>query len=145
MLPIFVGIPLLGFVNGARSMTPIAVVCWFAWLGRLHETGTWGFWSGSLISVAVFSVFALGEYVGDKLPKTPNRTDLFPLAGRIVFGGLVGALCATGLGRSFVVGAILGAVAAVLGTFATFQICPTCQWPLSKMPSPSQSACSCLS
>jgi uncharacterized membrane protein len=34
----------------------------------------------------------------------------------------VGALCATGLGRSFVVGAILGAVAAVLGTFATFQI-----------------------
>ena len=115
-------IPLLGFCTGLRSMTPIAVVCWFAFLGRLAVAHTWAFWAASLISVSIFTLFAFGEYIGDKLPNTPARTALFPLLGRITFGGLVGAIVATGLGAPLVAAIALGAVGAVLGTFLGFHL-----------------------
>ena len=79
MLSWMLAIPVLGMMVGLRTMTPIAIVCWFAWLGDLPVDGTWAAWSGKLISVILFSILALGEYVGDKLPRTPNRTTLnFP-------------------------------------------------------------------
>ena len=37
------------------------------------------------------ALLAAGELIADKLPFTPNRTDLLPLLGRGVFGGMVGA------------------------------------------------------
>ena len=40
-------------------------------------------------------LMALGELVGDKLPKTPNRTAPLPLAGRAALGGLCGAVIPT--------------------------------------------------
>ena len=75
-----IAIPLLGVATGARSMTPIAVVCWFAHLGLLPVDHTWAFWTANLASVIVFTALALGEYIGDKLPKTPNRIAPGPLA-----------------------------------------------------------------
>jgi uncharacterized membrane protein len=76
-------------------MTPIAVVCWFAWLALFPVHGTWASWSGNLFAVIVFSLMALGEYVADTLPKTPNRTAPGPAISRVVFAGLVGAITAT--------------------------------------------------
>jgi uncharacterized membrane protein len=89
--------PLLGFATGMRSMTPIFVLCWFAYLKFLPLDGTWGSWAASLASACIFTVLALGEWIVDKLPQTPNRTAPFPLGARLVFGGLVGALAAAGV------------------------------------------------
>ena len=74
MLAWIVAIPLLGGLTGLRTFTPMAVVCWFAYRGDLDVAGTWGFWCAKPVTVIVFTVLALGEVVGDKLPQTPNRT-----------------------------------------------------------------------
>ncbi len=115
-------LPLLGVATGARSMTPIAVVCWFAHLGLLPVTGTWAAWSANLASVIIFTVLALGEYVGDKLPRTPARTAAFPLIARLVFAGLVGAVVATALQGSVIEGVLLAAVGALLGAFGGYHL-----------------------
>lgn len=115
-------IPLLGVATGARAMTPIAVVCWFAYLKLLPVEHTWAFWTASLISVILFTLFAIGEYIGDKLPKTPSRIAAGPLAARIVFGGLVGAIVATGLQGSLIVGAVLGIIGALIGAFGGYHV-----------------------
>ena len=122
MLAWIVAIPLLGGMTGLRTMTPIAVVCWFAWRGDLDVAGTWGFWCAKPAAVIVFTLFALGELVGDKLPQTPNRTALGPLVARLCFGGLVGALAATGLHGSAFEGILLGSVSALVGAFLGFHI-----------------------
>ncbi len=117
-----VAIPLLGLATGMRSMTPIALVCWCAHLGYLPVQGTWAFWTAHTVSVVVFSLAALGEYVGDKLPRTPNRIAPGPLAARIVFGGLVGAIAATALKGAGWEGALLGIVGALIGSFGGYTI-----------------------
>jgi uncharacterized membrane protein len=115
-------IPLLGFTTGLRTMTPMAVLCWFACLGYLPVDGTWAFWTAHVASVAVFTLLALGEYVGDKLPQTPNRTATVPLLARLAFGGLIGAIAATAMTGPGVEGVLLGVVGAALGSFAGFML-----------------------
>lgn len=125
MLPMFawlLAIPVLGFLTGARSMTPIALVCFFAYRKHLWLHDTWAQWADHPVSVIVFGLLAVGELFGDKLPMTPNRTAIFPLVARIAFGGLVGALCATALQGSAPEGITFGAVSAFAGTFVTYHI-----------------------
>ena len=117
-----VAIPLLGFATGLRTMTPMMVLCWFAYLGHLPVHNGWAFWTTKLVTAVVFTVLAIGEYIGDKLPKTPSRTAPFPLAARVFFGGLVGAIAARGLHGSVPEGVILGALSAVVGAFVGFHI-----------------------
>lgn len=120
MLAWLVAIPVLGAMTGLRSMTPIALVCWFAFRGHMMVGGTWAQWAAKPVSVIIFAVLAVGELIGDKLPRTPNRTALFPLFARVCFGGLVGALAATGLHGSAIEGILLGTISAVAGTFVGF-------------------------
>jgi uncharacterized membrane protein len=120
MITWLIAIPLLGFVTGLRTMTPMAILCWFAYAGHLPVDDSWAAWSGKLVTAIVFTVLALGEYVADKLPKTPNRTSPFPLIARLVFAGLVGAIVAAGLNGSGVEGVILCVLGALIGTFASF-------------------------
>src|ERR1700748_1002912 len=115
MLSWLIAIPLLGLVTGLRTMTAMAVVCWFAYADQLSVTDSWAAWSGKLATAIIFTVLALGEYIGDKLPKTPNRTAPFPLAARLVFAGLVGAIVAAGLNGSWGKGGILFVVGAPIG------------------------------
>lgn len=125
MLPMFswlLAIPVLGFLTGARSMTPIALCCFFAWRKHLWLHDTWAAWADHPVSVIVFTVLAVGELIGDKLPMTPNRTSAFALIARIGFGGLVGALCATGLHGSAPEGIFFGSISALAGTFVTYHI-----------------------
>jgi uncharacterized membrane protein len=117
-----VAIPLLGLATGLRTMPPIAVLCWFAHLGYLPVHGTWALWTAHPVSVAVFSLCAIGEYIGDKLPKTPNRISPFPLAARLVFAGLVGAIVATVLKGAALEGIVLGLVGAIVGSFGGFTV-----------------------
>jgi len=98
------------------------VLCWFAYRGDLSLDDTWAFWAGKLVTAVIFTVLALGEYVVDKLPKTPNRTAPAPLLGRIMMGGLVGAIVAAGLDGSEVEGVILAVGGALVGAFGGFLI-----------------------
>lgn len=115
-----VAAPLLGFSTGLRSFTPIAVTAWFARMGKLPVTGTWASWIRHPAAVGLFTAAALGEYIGDKLPSTPSRTAPLPLLGRIVFGGLVGAILATAFRRPVLGGIGLGALGAVAGSYGGF-------------------------
>ena len=117
-----IAIPVLGLCTGLRCMTPIALICWYAWAGYLPVTSTWAFWIAKPITVGIFTLLALGEYIGDKLPNTPSRISAFPLIARLGFGGLVGALVATGLKGSAVEGIVLGVLGALLGAFAGYRI-----------------------
>ncbi|MCU1323226.1 MAG: hypothetical protein JWM43_2875 [Acidobacteriaceae bacterium] len=117
-----IAIPLLGFVTGLRTFTAMMVLCWFAYRGHLPLDDTWASWAGHLITAIIFTVLANGEYIGDKLPQTPNRTAPGPLIARLVFGGLVGAILATGLDGSVVEGILLGVGGAVLGAFGGYLV-----------------------
>jgi uncharacterized membrane protein len=117
-----IAIPLLGVVTGMRSMTAMAVLCWFAYRGDLSLDDTWAAWAAKLVTAIIFTVLALAELAADKLPKTPNRTAPGPLVVRVVMGGLVGAIVAAGLNGSEFEGVILGVGGALIGTFGGFLI-----------------------
>jgi uncharacterized membrane protein len=111
----------IGIVAGLRAMTAPAVVAWAAHLGWLNLTGSYFAFMGSKWAVAIFTLAALGEFVNDQLPKTPARTTTGPLTARIVMGALAGACVAVAGGASLIVGALLGGIGAVIGTFAGYK------------------------
>jgi uncharacterized membrane protein len=117
-----IAIPLLGLVTGMRSMTAMAVLCWFAYKGDLSLDDTWASWAAKLTTAIIFTMLALGELVADKLPKTPNRIAPGPLLVRVVMGGLIGAIVAAGLNGSGVEGVILGVGGALIGSFGGFLV-----------------------
>ena len=112
--------PLLGFSTGLRSFTGLAVTAWFARSGRLPVEGTWASWVAHPATVGVLTAAALGECVGDKLPNTPSRIAPVPLMGRLICGGLVGAIVATALRRPIAGGVALGAAGAAAGAFGGY-------------------------
>jgi uncharacterized membrane protein len=119
LLVVAVGI---GIVAGLRALTAPAAVSWAAHLGWLNLQGTVLAFMGSTIAVAIFTIAALVEYVTDQLPKTPARTVPQQLIARLVTGGLSGAcICVSG-GQSLLVGAILGAVGVLIGTYGGYQL-----------------------
>jgi uncharacterized membrane protein len=107
---------LLGVSTGMRTMTATAVLCWYAWLGLLPQHG-WTFWAGNLISAVVFTLMALGEYVGDTLPTTPSRTLLPLVLARLVFGALAGILAARSIFEPTAGGVVFGGAGALIGTY----------------------------
>ena len=111
----------IGIVAGLRAMTAPAVVAWAAHLGWLNLSGSYFAFMGSKWAVAVFTLAALGELVNDQLPKTPARTTAGPLTARVVMGALTGACLAVAGGASLMVGALLGAIGAVIGAFAGYK------------------------
>ena len=117
-----IAIPLLGVVTGMRTMTAMAVLCWFAYRGDLSLDDTWASWAAKLITAIIFTVLALAEFVADKLPKTPNRTAPALLRCRVVMGGLVGAIVAAGLNGSEFEGVISCVGGALIGAFGGYLI-----------------------
>ncbi|KAB8143090.1 hypothetical protein F8S13_12710 [Chloroflexia bacterium SDU3-3] len=97
-------------LTGARSAGPAALV-------RLLGGGR----GGQALSAALAAA-ALGELVGDKLPTTPDRTSPPALAGRVAIGGGLGALLWHREGGAAWCGAVAGAAAAALGTYATYHL-----------------------
>ena len=101
---------LIGFLAGLRSLTAPAATAWAAHLGWLRLDRPLSL-IGSIPSVAIFTLLAAVELVGDKLPKTPNRTSPAPLIARIVTGGLTGVCVAAAGAQGIFVGAVTGAFA----------------------------------
>ena len=114
--------PLLGVSAGLRSFTPLATAAWFARAGKLPVDGTWASWIKHPAAVGLLTAAAAGEYIGDKLPNTPNRTAPLGLAGRLALGGLVGAIVATALRRPIAGGVAMGVVGAAAGTYGGFYL-----------------------
>jgi uncharacterized membrane protein len=133
----YILICILGMCTGLRTMTPIAVLCWFAYRNALHLVG-WRSFTANVIAVGIFTLMALGEYIGDKLPSTPSRTSPVGLIGRGLFGGFVGFVLAQPLLLSPVLAVVIGIVGALLGTYAGWFVrtrvvmalkCP--DWPVA--------------
>jgi uncharacterized membrane protein len=121
MALLLLGAFLMGCVCGLRSMTAPAVVAWGAHLGWLHLQGGLLAFFAHKISLVIFSLFAIGELIADKLPFIPARTQAGPLAVRVIFGALCGAaLCISAATASPMVGGLLGGVGGVAGAFAGY-------------------------
>lgn len=133
----FLLVLLLGMCTGLRTMTPIAVLCWFAYRNALHLVG-WRSFTANIIAVIVFTLMALGEYAGDKLPNTPARTSPVGLLGRSAFGAFVALLLAQPLLLNPAAAIVVGIVGALAGTYAGWFVrvksvlalkCP--DWPVA--------------
>ncbi len=111
----------IGIVAGLRAMTAPAVVAWAAYLGWIHLAGSTFAFMGSMWAVALFTLAALGELVNDKLPKTGARTAAGPLAARVIMGALSGGCLAFAGGASLLLGMLIGAIGALIGTFAGYK------------------------
>ena len=111
----------IGVVTGLRCMTAPAVVAWAAHLGWIHLSGSPLAFMGSVWAVGIFTLGALGEFVGDQLPTTPARTAALGLTARIVIGLLTGACLAVAGGVSYWLGAVIGVIGAIAGSFGGYQ------------------------
>ena len=112
----------IGVIAGLRALTAPAVATWAAHLRWINLEGTHLSFMGSIPAVAIFTLAAVGELVNDKLPKTGARTDPPQLIARIVMGGFAAATLSMGGGASWLVGAVLGAIGAIVGTFAGYHV-----------------------
>jgi uncharacterized membrane protein len=106
---------LIGVVAGLRAVAAPAAVAWAAHLGWLKLTGTPLAFMGHVAAPWILGVLAIGELIGDKLPSTPSRKVPVQFGTRIVTGALCGAALAAP-GGQVVLGAIAGALGAVIGT-----------------------------
>ena len=112
----------IGIVAGLRSLTAPAVVAWGAHLGWLNLHDSPLAFMGSTTAVAILSLLAIGELIADKLPMTPKRTAPAPLIARIVTGGLCGASLYAAVGKSLLVGILLGGIGGVVGAFLGYSV-----------------------
>lgn len=112
----------IGVIAGLRAMTAPAVVCWAAHLHWISLQGTHLSFMGTMIALVIFTLAAVGEIVNDKLPKTGPRTAPPSVVIRMITGGLSAATLTVGAGGSPWVGALLGVIGALVGTFGGYQV-----------------------
>jgi uncharacterized membrane protein len=112
----------IGVVAGLRSLIAPAAVAWAAHSGWLNLHASPLAFMASTWAVIPFSALAIFELVADLLPQTPKRTAPGPLAARIVTGGLCGACLCASTNQSLPIGTALGAIGAVIGTFAGYEL-----------------------
>lgn len=112
----------IGIVAGLRSLLAPAVIAWAAHFDLLNLYASPLAFMGSRVAVAIFSIFAIGELIADKLPWIPKRTAPAPLLGRFLTGGLCGACLCAAVGQSLVVGALVGGIGGVAGAFLGYHV-----------------------
>ena len=105
---------LIGVAAGLRAVTPIAAIAWGAYLGWIDLSATPLAFIGNIIAAVIITLLAIVELVSDQLPNTPSRKVPVQFGTRILLGAFAGALLMI---DSWIIGAILGAVGAVLGTY----------------------------
>ncbi|MBA3351613.1 MAG: DUF4126 family protein [Blastocatellia bacterium] len=117
---VILAVVIIGLSAGLRTLTAPAIVAWCAYLGFINLDATPFSFISSTVAVAILSLLALGEYVADLLPSTPNRTAALGLIARVVTGSFSAACLLAATGNSFAFG-ILGGVAAICGAFAGYE------------------------
>jgi uncharacterized membrane protein len=111
---------LLGWVDGLRSLTPPALLCWAAHLGWLDFAGTRLAFIGNRSTLILFTLLAVIELIADKLPNTPARTAPLGLTARIFLGGASGLALATSGGISLSLSVLLASLGALAGAFVGY-------------------------
>jgi len=111
---------LIGLVAGARAMTPLAAVSEAAHRGALPRDSGAPSWLGHPLVAAGSKALAAGELMGDKMHSAPDRIVLAGLLARLATGAIAGAALAPR--RDAIPGAILGATAAVVASYITFDL-----------------------
>ncbi len=114
------GAAALGAVAGLRSMTAPALLSQAARTGSIDLESTPFQFLSTQRAADIATAAAVLELVADKLPFTPDRTGVPGLAARIASGAMVGAALSSARKKDWVPGAIVGAAAAVAGTFIGF-------------------------
>ncbi len=99
-------------------MTPLAAVSEAARRGALPTDAAAPKLLGNPVVATALKLLAAGEIWGDKQRMAPDRTVPLGIAARVVGGGLAGAAVAPR--RYLVLGALLGAGAAVGAAYLTF-------------------------
>jgi uncharacterized membrane protein len=90
----------IGTVAGLRAFTPLAAIRW--------PYANWTSW----LAIA----FALGEFVADKLPAIPPRTDIGSRIVRGVSGGFCAWSLAVPMGANGIIAIVIGVVGSLIGT-----------------------------
>jgi uncharacterized membrane protein len=106
---------LIGVIAGLRTFMAPAMVSWAAGLGWIHLDGTPLHFLSHPVTRWIFGIAAVGELVGDKLPKTPSRKTPPQFIARVISGALSGAALGASQ-QSLIGGLIAGALGAVAGT-----------------------------
>ena len=110
----------LGFMAGLRSASPHAFLAAHLQGQEAKLAGTPFRWLTTPTAATVLTLMAAGELAADKVPSIPARTEPGPLIGRALSGASAGAALSVARDRSAGAGAALGAVAALVGTFAGY-------------------------
>lgn len=111
---------LIGVVAGLRTFTAPAAAAWGALLGWIDVGGSWASWVDHPVTVGLLTILAVGEFIGDKLPRTASRTVAVQFAARLVTGAVSGAVIGAAWGYT-VGGSGAGVIGAVLGTLGGYQ------------------------
>ncbi len=112
----------IGVVAGLRAFAAPAVLTWAA-KHRWIRLGNSPF--ARIISAKAskkITDLAVSELIADKLPFTPSRLKVGPLASRIVSGAVCGATIYGVVKRPLKEGAVLGGVGAIAGAFAGYHL-----------------------
>lgn len=112
----------LGLATGLRSMTPIAAVSWGANSHRMSLTRPPFTVLGRPWVMNGFALAALGEMAVDKLPFIPSRTVPAIVGGRVGWGSVAGAAAFMADDRSPGLGAVVGGVGALAGTYGGYGV-----------------------
>lgn len=104
---------LIGVIAGLRTATPLAAISWAGYLGWIDFGGTQISFIGHIVTALILTVVAIAELVGDQLPATPSRKVPMQFGIRIALGAIAGAL----LPGNWIIGLILGAIGAAIGTY----------------------------
>ena len=107
----------LGAACGLRAVVGLAAVSWAANRQQLPLQGTWLSFLGFRFTPYITSLLALGEFINDKLPKTPSRLVPPQFGARVVMGAFTGAAIGLSQGH-LVMGALAGIIGSVAGTLA---------------------------
>ncbi len=110
----------IGAVSGLRAFTAPAAVSRAASRGLLDMETPALEWMKSPLTSKILLGLAVAELVSDKLPFTPSRLQPGSLAARLVSGALCGAAVNAARKRPVVVGALVGATAALGAAFAGY-------------------------
>jgi uncharacterized membrane protein len=113
---------LIGVVCGLRSLTGPALVVWAVHFGWLHLAGSHLAFLANPLALVIFTVLAVFELIGDKTAKIPRRTLPGPLIWRLLMGCLCGAAFAVAGNASLAGCCILGALGALIGTYAGYWV-----------------------
>ncbi len=110
----------LGFATGLRSFVAPAALAWGVHFGWLSLDGTWLQFLHSPVALALLTLCAVGELIGDKLPIIPARITAGPLGFRIVAGAVAGAGLALAHGGAVWLPIFAGIAGALAGAFGGY-------------------------